>query len=227
MNKLTDQQIIKSWKNNVKPWVEAIDQAQIQSRVEVTNQAIVDVVTQFAPKSSPKTVMDVGCGEGWLTRALAHKGMDVLGVDVVPQLLEAARCKGAGRFKTIAYEDFSAAVPGEKFDVIVCNFSLLGDESVEHFFKQAHNMINDGGALIVQTIHPVVACADEPYQDGWRAGSWTGFSEQFTDPAPWYFRTMDSWKALFTANGLILEKVIEPINPKTKLPASVIFIGRI
>ena len=227
MNKLTDQQIIKSWKNNVKPWVEAIEQAQIQSRVEVTNQAIVDVVSLLLPKSSPKTVMDVGCGEGWLARALAHKGMDVLGVDVVPELLEAARGKGGGRFKTIAYEDFSVTVPGEKFDVIVCNFSLLGDESVEHFFKQAHYMIINGGALIVQTIHPVVACADEPYQDGWRAGSWTGFSEQFIDPAPWYFRTMDSWKALFTANGLILEKVIEPINPKSKLPASVIFVGRI
>jgi 2-polyprenyl-3-methyl-5-hydroxy-6-metoxy-1,4-benzoquinol methylase len=223
MSKLNDQQIIKSWQNNVKPWVTAIEQEQIQSRVEVTNQAIVDVIAQC----SPKTVMDVGCGEGWLTRALTHTGMDVLGVDVVPELLEAAKCKGAGRFKTIAYEDFSATVPGEKFDVLVCNFSLLGDESVEHLFKQAHSMINDGGAFIVQTIHPVVACADEPYQDGWRAGSWTGFSEQFTDPAPWYFRTMPSWKALFAANGLVLDNVIEPLNPKTKQPASVIFIGRI
>ncbi len=223
MNKLNDLQIIKSWKNNVKPWVEAIEQAQIPSRVEVTNQAIIDVVVAC----SPKTVMDVGCGEGWLTRALAHKGIDVLGVDVVPELLEAAKTKGGGRFKTIKYEDFSTKVPGEKFDVIVCNFSLLGKESVEHIFKEAHNIINDGGAFIVQTIHPVVACADEPYQDGWRAGSWAGFSEKFTDPAPWYLRTMQSWGALFTANGLVLEKVIEPVNPQTNMPASIIFVGRI
>lgn len=223
---LSDQQIIKSWKKNVDPWVQAIRDDEIQSRVLVTNKAIVDAVLAL----SPNTVLDVGCGEGWLTRALAQSGIDVLGVDVVPELIEVARKTGDGRFQAMAYEQMSAQSLNQTFDAVVCNFSLLGDESVEHLFSQVDSLLNEGGRLVVQTIHPVAGCGDGTYQDGWRAGAWAGFSqklsEQFTDPAPWYFRTMDAWKGLFLTNALALEQVIEPLNPETQSPASVIFVGR-
>ncbi|MDQ1811842.1 hypothetical protein RBA41_00850 [Massilia sp. CCM 9210] len=42
-----------------------------------------------------------------------------------------------------------------------------------------------GGALIVQAMHPAAACAAGDCRDGWRAGSWAGFSDAFSDPAPW------------------------------------------
>ena len=74
---------------------------------------------------------------------------------------------------------------------------------------------------------PVVANGNVPYVDGWRDGSWTGFSPEFVDPAPWYFRTIENWNALFSSNGFALREVIEPINPKTQEPASIIFIGEL
>ena len=110
---------------------------------------------------------------------------------------------------------------------MVCNFSLLGNESVQHLFQQIPALLHAGGALIIQTLHPVTVCGDEPYVDGWRAGSWTGFSDNFTDPAPWYFRTVASWIALFAENGFSLSHVAEPMNPKSNTPASIVFVAEV
>ena len=185
----------------------------------VSNQAIINAVLD----KQPKTVLDVGCGEGWLARELDKTGVDVLGIDVVPALIEAARQGGAGRFQSLAFEELSSLK--ETFNVIVCNFSLLGKESVTHLFQQFPRLLTHKGAVIVQTIHPVVACGDRSYEDGWREGSWSGFSSEFSDPAPWYFRTLDSWKSVFLKSGFCLQDMLEPINPKTNQPASVIFIA--
>jgi 2-polyprenyl-3-methyl-5-hydroxy-6-metoxy-1,4-benzoquinol methylase len=221
MQNSSEDRIIASWQNNVQAWVAAIRNGEIASRTLVTNQAIVDAVLQH----QPKTVLDIGCGEGWLVRELASRDMDVLGIDAVPEFIELARQTGAGRFRTLAYEDITVEILKEKYDVVVCNFSLLGKESVEHLFQHIPSLLNKGGALIVQTLHPVAACGDQAYQDGWREGSWAGFSDQFCDPAPWYFRTNESWQALFEDYGFVLTQIHEPISLKTHLPASIIFIG--
>jgi len=218
---LSDEQIMDSWKNNVEPWVSAIQNEEIESRLLVTNQAILSTIIERAPK----TVLDVGCGEGWLARELVKQGIDVLGVDAVPEFIEYAGKEGVGRFKTLSYEDLSADVLLEKFDIVVCNFSLLGKDSVYHVFGQVSSILEKNGVFIVQTIHPIAGCGDDKYEDGWREGSWVGFSKKFCDPAPWYFRKLETWKTLFTANGFRLSEILEPLNPKTGVPASVIFIG--
>ena len=91
--------------------------------------------------------------------------------------------------------------------------------------RRAPELLADKGALIIQTLHPLVAGGDESYEDGWRRGSWAGFSEEFTDPAPWYFRTLESWKSLLTDSGFCRIEMREPIHPETGKPASVIFIA--
>ena len=57
-------------------------------------------------------------------------------------------------------------------------------------------------------------------------GSWAGFSDDFTDPAPWYFRTLETWVGLIASSGLMLTELREPIHPTTNKPASVLFIAR-
>lgn len=222
MSGLCDRQIIRAWHENAIPWINAVRDGEIESRVLVTNQAIMDAVFRRTPES----VLDIGCGEGWLVRTLVGHGIDALGVDVVPALVEAAGKHGPGRYRALAYEALSAAALNETFDVVVCNFSLLGKESVEHVFRQVPSLLNENGVFIVQTLHPVVACGDQPYQDGWRQGSWAGFSEQFRAPAPWYFRTLESWQDLFAGNGFACAVTEEPLHPKTAKPASIIFTGK-
>jgi 2-polyprenyl-3-methyl-5-hydroxy-6-metoxy-1,4-benzoquinol methylase len=218
---LSDARIVDSWRKNASPWTTAVRENQIASRALVTNKAIVDAVLS----RSPRTVLDIGCGEGWLARALAEHGVSAFGVDVVPALIEQARKAGGGEFRTSSYEDIAAGRLDVIVDLVVANFSLIGKESVEGVIRRAPSLLNSGGSLVIQTLHPVASCGDESYADGWRTGSWAGFSEAFSDPAPWYFRTMESWETLLADSGFRIVETREPLHPETGKPASVIFIA--
>lgn len=214
-----DTKIIDSWHRNTAPWVDAVRKDEIESRTLVTNQAIVDAVRSL----SPATGLDIGCGEGWLVRALS--GVAMTGVDVVPGLVDAARHAGGGDFRVMSYEEIARGRLRLAVDVAICNFSLIGEDAVAGLFRAAPTYLKPGGFLVVQTMHPVVACGDAPYLDGWREGSWAGFNAGFTDPPPWYFRTLGSWVKLFTEHGLHLRELREPVHPNTGKPASLILTG--
>jgi SAM-dependent methyltransferase len=146
-------------------------------------------------------------------------------VDIVPEFIDQARRAGAGTLRVAAYEQIAAGKLQNVVDAIVCNFALLGKESVEGLFGAIPALLNPGGSFVVQTLHPVAACGEHPYEDGWRHGSWEGFDAAFTDPAPWYFRTLGSWINLFAEFRLRLLEMREPLHMKTRQPASVIFIA--
>lgn len=220
MNPYSDKKIVDSWEKNASQWTAAVRGGRIESRRLITDKAIVEAVLSYSPES----VLDIGCGEGWLIREISTQVTHLVGVDVVPNLIEQAKTAGGGDFLLASYDAISAGAIQGLFDVVVCNFSLLGKDSVEALFSSVSMYLKPGGVFIVQTLHPVVA-GEQSYVDGWRDGSWAGFGSEFTDPAPWYFRTLESWVALFLANGLELLEMREPMNPKTHKPASVIFIG--
>ena len=180
MNLFSDAKIIESSSKNASAWGTAVREGQIESRTLVTNRAIVDVVLS----RSPHSVLDLGCGEGWLARELAANAIDVIGIDVVPGLIERVRSAGIGTFHVASYEELAADKLEIAADVVVCNFALLGNESVKDVFRSVPSMLNIHGSFIVQTLHPVVVCDDFPYRDGWREGSWDGFSSDFNRPSP-------------------------------------------
>ncbi len=215
----TDSEIIRSWHVNAAPWTKAIEREEIESRKLITNQAIINVILE----EPPLELLDLGCGEGWLARELASKGINVFGIDAVPELIEKCKQRGDANFVVCTYENLSLLKLDKKFDSIVCNFSLIGKESSELAVHFSLNQLKANGRLIIQTLHPLIACGDLAYMDGWRPGSWSGFSEDFKEPAPWYFRTIEGWCRLFERSKFRLLSIYEPLHPRTQKPASIIF----
>jgi 2-polyprenyl-3-methyl-5-hydroxy-6-metoxy-1,4-benzoquinol methylase len=220
-DQFSDAQILNSWHANAAPWTLAVRQGQIDSRLVVTDRAIVEAVLS----RSPRLVLDIGCGEGWLARALAARGVRVLGIDAVPELIERAQQAGGGEFRLGSYEQIASGMTPLRADVVVCNFALLGRESVEGLIRSMPRLLRAPATLVIQTLHPLIACGEHPYRDGWREGSWAGIDAAFTAPAPWYFRTLESWLRLLADNGLRLLEMREPLHPVTARPASVLFLA--
>src|ERR1700693_2164362 len=68
-------------------WTSSVRQGQIESRRLITDRSVIDAVLSC----KPATVLDIGCGEGWLARALSRHGIRVTGLDAVPALIEQAK----------------------------------------------------------------------------------------------------------------------------------------
>jgi 2-polyprenyl-3-methyl-5-hydroxy-6-metoxy-1,4-benzoquinol methylase len=218
-----EERILRSWQDNAAPWIEAVRQGRIASRRLVTDRAIIEATCAL----NPALVVDIGCGEGWLVRALAERGVSAVGVDAIPALVESARALGAGEFHLGSYEELALGHRSFSADVAVCNFALFGERSVERLFGAVRAQLSPAGAFLVQTLHPLMACGDQPYRDGWRDGSWAGIGGDFKAPAPWYFRTLESWVRLFERHGLRVQELREPVHPESGRPLSVLFVARL
>src|SRR5689334_17317854 len=138
MDPLSDEKIIDSWHTNATPWTSAVREQRIESRKLVTDRAIVDAVMSRVPSS----VLDIGCGEGWLSRALSERGVKrVIGVDVVPALIEQARASGGGEFRVASYEAIARGELELQVDVAVANFSLIGKDAVDDLVRSSRALL--------------------------------------------------------------------------------------
>jgi 2-polyprenyl-3-methyl-5-hydroxy-6-metoxy-1,4-benzoquinol methylase len=196
-----------SWRANAAAWSDAVREQRIASRRAGTDAAIVDAVR----RTQAQRVLDAGCGEGWLARALAGDGRDVVGVDASPELIAAAQALGGARFEVAAYADLAARDDLGRFDAVVFNFALLG-EDLRTPLQAARALLRSGGALIVQTVHPWPAAAGGAYADGWRTETFAGFGDGFREPMPWYFRTLGAWLRALSEEGFRVEACIEPVD---------------
>ncbi|MGE8144013.1 class I SAM-dependent methyltransferase [Pseudomonas frederiksbergensis] len=212
--------LLDSWHHNARSWIEAIRNGTIESRLQVTNQAILLAVLS----RQPERVLDLGCGEGWLLRALAERGIEVVGVDGDATLIEAARATGSSQVHVASYEELVEAKVdiGCHYDLICANFALLHQDIIP-LLAAMNALLAPGGALVIQTLHPWTVAAGD-YQDGWREETFTGFKGQW-QPMPWYFRTLSSWLNALDMAGFRLTGLQEPQHPQSPVPQSLLLVA--
>lgn len=219
-----ERRLRSSWVANAPAWSAAVRGGTIPSRRAGTDAAIVAALTAIRPGR----VLDVGCGEGWLARALASHGHQVVGIDGSAPLIDAARALGGGEFHVVDYarlgEEAGPAGPGP-YDAIVCNFSLLGAD-LSDMLRQLGRLLAPDAPLLVQTVHPFAAVGDGPYRDGWHEEHFTGFGGAFRVPMPWYFRTIAGWVRLLESAGFAIAALEEPIDPTSGRPLSLLLTAR-
>lgn len=212
--------LLQSWHANADAWIEVIRSGAIESRQQVTDQAILLAIMG----RQPERVLDLGCGEGWLLRALADRGIDAAGVDGDTTLIEAARTAGSANVHVASYATLVDAEIdiGRDYDLICANFSLLHQDIIP-LLAAMQALLVPGGAMITQTLHPWAVAAGD-YQDGWREESFAGFKGQW-QPMPWYFRTLSSWCNALDMAGFHILGLQEPQHPQSPVPQSLLLIA--
>jgi SAM-dependent methyltransferase len=116
---------------------------------------ILDEVCQRTAPSLHDTVVDLGCGGGFLSIPLAHLVTEVIAVDASPQMIDelAAQAGRAGvsNVRPIVADLAVFDLPRQSVDVVVSNYALhhLTDRQKVALLFRAREWLRPGGRLVI------------------------------------------------------------------------------
>jgi trans-aconitate 2-methyltransferase len=106
------------------------------------------------PLAAPRSIVDLGCGAGNVTRLLAERwpGAQVVGVDNSAAMLAKARATGIAdaRWMEVDLAEWAASAPSGAADLVYSNAALHWLDRHEELFPRLLRTVAPGGALAVQ-----------------------------------------------------------------------------
>jgi len=104
-----------------------------------------------------KRVLDVGCGGGLLSEAMARRGAQVTGIDLGPQTVEVAELHAIESKLPVSYARESAETHATRnagaYDVVVCMEMLEHVPEPDSVLRALHALVKPGGHVFLSTLN--------------------------------------------------------------------------
>jgi SAM-dependent methyltransferase len=168
--------------------------------------------------------LDLGCGEGRLSRALKSAGHTVVGVDGSPTMVAAAR-EADPSIPVHLADAVALPLADAQADLVVAFMSMHDFDDLDGAVREIARVLTRGGRLCLAVVHPLNSAGGfssrEPSSPFAIVGSYLdphrysdvvqrgGLTMTFHS----YHRPLECYAGAFEANGLVIEAVREPSIP--------------
>ena len=160
-----------------------------------------------------RTVLDAGCGEGFLARILAARGTRVTGIDLSPRLIDLARTKSPGGEIDFRVADLSAPLPDlvQHFDAVASYLVLNDVEDYRGFAATLASVLKPGGRLVLVLNNPYGALVRGHVADYFQSGAVTPYRHLWAAGIKVYHhhRTLEEYLDAFLGASLQLTKLAD------------------
>ena len=139
-----------SW-GNVAGWYDRVvnDDDSYQVKVILPN------VTRLMDSKKGEKILDLACGQGFFSHALAVSGAHVTGIDIAPELINIARTHASHNQEFyITSADDLRAFKDKTFDKALSVLAIQNIENLGATFKEVSRVLKDKGLFVVVLNHP-------------------------------------------------------------------------
>jgi trans-aconitate methyltransferase len=165
-----------------------------------------DLVDLLAPRAGER-ILDLGCGDGVLTSAIADRGAVVVGVDASPEMLSAAAARGLdvrrGEAERLPFD--------HEFDAVFSNAMLHWTQDIDAVLSGVARALRPGGRFVGEFGGPGNTA------NILRAASRVLVRRGLTFANPWYFPASDAFGRALTHHGFTID-VLTVFPRPTPLP---------
>jgi len=171
-----------------------------------------------------RRVLDVGCGEGQIARALPLA--DVVGLDPTWAQLEAARTLGGGPAYVRGLAD-ALPIATASFDAVVACLVFEHIRAVDEAIAEVARVLEPGGRFVFFLNHPLLQTPNsgwiddhvlDPPEQYWRIGAYLVENETIEEVdkdvfIPFVHRPLSRYVNALAGNGLTIVHMEEPAPP--------------
>lgn len=136
---------------------------------DLWHRALIDaVLVRLVGDPKDRNILDLGCGNGYLSRRFARQGAKMTAVDRSARMIENAKKHDPknelGINYIVANANHLGSIDGRSFDAVFANMSLMDIEDGEGAISEVSRVLKKGGRFTASISHP---CFDNGSNSSW------------------------------------------------------------
>ncbi len=212
-NEMKSDEDIQDWNRNASHYSEIIE-----SRGDRCFPEIKDRFWELIGDPNGLSVLDLGCGQGWLTKELHDRSASVIGIDGSNILI--GRAKSLYPDLDFVVYDLSQGLPnlGRKFDIVISHMVVMDILEIELLFSAVSSVLNKSGKFIISLPHPCFF-NQKSHRDE-KTGEYFKKLRGYLNPDVWridsfgghnhYHRSLTAYFTALSNAGLMVSSFYEP-----------------
>jgi SAM-dependent methyltransferase len=208
------------WDEHAQWWIDGFTDGADPEYVE---QIIPLAVEELAGRHK---ILDLGCGDGQIARALAAQGSDVLGVDPTQLHIDVAIERGGGPQYLLGGAT-NIPADDESFDAVVACLVFEHIDQMDEAMTEVARVLKPRGQFSFFLNHPLLQTPGsgwiddhiiDPPEQYWRIGPYLVETESIEEVEKdvyirFIHRPLSRYVNALLANGMSLERMVEPSPP--------------